>query len=200
LRYAWSKALKKTDASDRVCQDCWHRAIYAYGTGHIFLRRSRKYTKLLQALSFFGIIIPLLIGGVVLAYGTDGSFLKPLIAIAAAGVLVQLVISAWSIVYSWADSLQYSLESAADNLDLSLKFKELGEQAQAPPEDLESRAAALKARDDARQMSDAKKGVSQKELRYGHRTGLRQFARACDECKLVPRSMEPSNCNTCGRF
>jgi len=190
----------RTDATDRVCSDCWNRAIYAYGTGQIFLKRTRKYTKLLQALSFFGIVVPLLIGGVVLGFGTKGSYLETLIAIAAAAGIVQLVFSAWSIVYSWADGLQYSLESASENFDLSLKFRELGEQAQTPPDDLELRVAALKAKDDARQMADAKKGVSPKELRYGHRAGLRQFARACDECKQVPRSMEASKCHTCGRF
>jgi mobilome CxxCx(11)CxxC protein len=190
----------RTDASDRVCLDCWNRGIHAYGTGQIFLRRSRRYTRLLQALSFFGIVVPLLIGGVVLAFGTDPSYLKTLITVAAATGIVQLLLSAWSIVYSWADNLQYSLESAADNFDLSLKFKELGEQAPTPPDDLQLKAVALKARDDARQMSDARKGVSPKELRFGYRAGLRQFSRQCDECKQVPRSMEPSGCNTCGRF
>lgn len=192
--------MPRTDATDRICLDCWNRAIYAYGTGQIFLKRSRKFTKLLQALSFFGIVVPLLIGGVVLGFGTDGSYLKTLIAFAAAAGIVQLILSAWSIAYSWADGLQYALESASENFDLSLKFKELAEQAPAPPEDLELRAAALKAKDDARQMADAKKGVTAKELRYGHRAGLRQFARRCDECKQVPRSMEASKCNTCGKF
>jgi mobilome CxxCx(11)CxxC protein len=190
----------RTDATDRVCSECWNRGIHAHGTGALFLKRSRKYTKLLQALSFFGIVVPLLIGGVVIGFGTKGSYLDKLLIAAAAAGIVQLVFSAWSIVYSWADSLQYSLESAADNFDLALKFKELAEQATSPPDDLEIRAAALKARDDARQMNDAKKGVSQKELRYAHRAGLRQFGRACDECKQVPRSMEPTKCNTCGSF
>lgn len=192
--------MQRTDATDRICTDCWNRAINAFGTGQIFLNRSLKYTRLLRALSFFGIIVPLLIGGVVLGFGTEGSYLKTLIVVAALAGVAQLVLSAWSIVYNWADSLQYSLESAAENFDLSLKFRELGEQAQAPPDDLDVRVAALKAKDDARQMADAKKSVTPEELRYGHRAGLRQFARACDDCKQVPRSMEPSNCHTCGSF
>jgi mobilome CxxCx(11)CxxC protein len=192
--------MQRTAATDRVCSDCWNRAIYAYGTGQVFLKRSRKYTRLLQALSFFGIVVPLLIGGVVLGFGTEGSYLKTFIVIAALAGIVQLVLSAWSIVFSWADGLQYSLESASENFDLSLKFRELGEQAQTPPNDLELRVAALKAKDDARQMADAKRGVTHKELRYGHRAGLRQFARECEECKQIPRSMEASKCNTCGRF
>lgn len=192
--------MQRTDTTDRICNGCWNRAIDAFGTGQIFLQRSLKYTRLLRALSFFGIIVPLLIGGIVLGFGTEGSYLKMLIVIAALAGVAQLALSAWSIVYSWTDSLQYSLESAAENFDLSLKFKELGENAQAPPDDLEVRVAALKAKDDARQMADAKKSVTPKELRYGHRAGLRQFARACDECKQIPRSMEPSKCPICGSF
>jgi mobilome CxxCx(11)CxxC protein len=76
----------------------------------VFLKRSRKYTKLLRALSLVGIVVPLLIGGVVLGFGTDGSYLKTLIVIAAAAGIVQLVFSAWSIVYSWADGTKGSAD------------------------------------------------------------------------------------------
>jgi mobilome CxxCx(11)CxxC protein len=166
----------------------------------VFLRRSRKYTRLLQALSFFGIIVPLLIGGVVLGFGTKEAYLEKLITMAAVAGVVQLGFSAWSIVYSWPDNLQYSLESAAENFDLAIKFRELGELAQAPPGDLETRVAVLKAKDEARQMADNRKGITAKELHYAHRAGLRQFGRACEECKQIPRSMESTECNTCGRF
>jgi mobilome CxxCx(11)CxxC protein len=190
----------RSDATDKICRDCWARAIYAHGTAHLFLARSRRYTQLLRAVSFAGIVFPLLVGGIVLSFGTKGSYLDLLIGIAAVAGILQLILSAWSIVYGWADSLQYALESAADNFDLSLKFKELAEQAQTPPADLDARAAALKARDDARQMADARQGITGSELRYGHRAGLRQFGRECDECKQVPRSMDATDCNTCGRF
>lgn len=192
--------MERTTESDRICSDCWARAIYAYGTGQIFLKRSRLYTKLLQGLSFSGIVFPLLIGGVALGFGTDASHIKLFIAVAAVGGIIQLLFSAWSIVYSWADNLQYSLESASENFDISLKFRELGERAEAPPPDLEVRVAALKAKDDARQMADAKKNITPKNLRYGHRGGLRQFGKECTECKQIPPSMNSTNCNTCGRF
>jgi len=192
--------MPRTQASDALCSDCWDRALYAFGTAEVFLRRSHQYTRRLQALSFFGLVVPLLIGGIVLGFGTSGSYLPGLIGLAAAAGVVQLVFSALSIVYSWPDNLQYALESAAENFDLSVKFKELGQQCQAPPDDLPISHAALKARDDARRMADAKRNVTAKELRYAHRAGLRQFGRQCEECKQVPRSMEPTNCHTCGDF
>jgi mobilome CxxCx(11)CxxC protein len=122
------------------------------------------------------------------------------IAIAAFAGVVQLVFSAWSLVYSWTDNLEYSLESAAENFDLSLKFRELGAQAESPPDDLILRVTELKAKDVARQRADAKNGVTEKELRYAHRAGLRQFGRACDKCGEIPCSMEPTPCPVCGNF
>ncbi len=192
--------MPKTDATDLICQECWNRAVHAYGTGTLFLTRSRLYTRLLRALSFLGIVVPLLIGGVVLGFGIDARYLKQFIAAAAAAGVLQLVVSAWSLAYSWTENLQYSLESAAENFDLSIKFKELGQQAQFPPDDLAVLAAGLKARDDSRSMADAKKGVKDKELRRAHRAGLRQFGRECTSCKKVPLDLASTDCPICGSF
>lgn len=192
--------MPRTSQTDQICADAWDRAIYAYGTGAIFLARSQYYRRLLRALAFVGIVVPLIIGGFVLGFGVQSRFLPLLLVLAAGLGLFQLVFSAWAIVYGWADNLEYALESASDNFDLSERFKEVGRLAQEPPPDVEFRFGILKAQDDARRAADAKKNVSPKELRYGHRAGLRQFGRACDSCKQVPRSMEPSECPVCGRF
>ncbi|MBS1826338.1 MAG: hypothetical protein JST93_13530 [Acidobacteria bacterium] len=192
------------EAVERISADSWNRAVYAYGTGELFLRRSLHYTKLLQALAFFGIIVPLLIGGVVLGFGTKVNYLDTLIYWAAAAGVVQLVFSAWSIVYAWAENLQYSLESTADNRDLATQFSELGGQVAAPPNDIEVRFERLKTRDDARRAADVKRSVSEKEMRYAHRAGLRRFGRKCEGCGEIPKSMKPEgkskDCPVCGRF
>jgi mobilome CxxCx(11)CxxC protein len=155
---------------------------------------------LLRWLSFWGLVLPVLVGGVVIAFGTEGSYLKYLLAAVGIVGIVQLILSLWSIVASWADNLQYSLESAAENFDLSAKFKELGQQAQDPPDGIEVRYAELKARDDSRRIADAKRAPKAKELRYAHRAGLRQFQRSCEGCHTIPVSMEPTECDICGRF
>ena len=190
----------RTDSSDRICGECWERAIYAYGTGAIFLARSQRYRNLLRALAFVGIAVPLLVGGFVIGFGVQSPHLPELFAGAAALGLFLLGFSAWSIVYGWADNLEYSLESVSDNFDLAEKFKELGRLADDPPADLDGRFGICKVLDDARRRADAKKAVTAKELRYGHRAGLRQFRRSCDGCKQVPQSMEATDCPVCGRF
>jgi mobilome CxxCx(11)CxxC protein len=192
--------LAETDPRRAMFVDCWERALYAFATGTIFLQRSRFYRQGLQALTAVAVIVPLFIGGYVLAYGTDGGRLKRLIPLAAALGVVQLVLSGYSLVYGWPEKLEYALTSVADNLDLSAQFKELGSMAINPPADLDVRYAALKAKDDARRRDDATKGVTPAEFRYGHRAGLRQFGRVCKSCKTEPVSMAPTECEQCGRF
>lgn len=192
--------MQRTGQTDKICQDCWNRALDAYGTGQLFLKRSQKYNALLRALSFVGIGVPLLVGAVVLAFGSNSQLLKPVIAFAAILGILQLVFSAWSLTFSWADCLQYSQESAAGNFNISQRLKELAEQAENPPDNFEALVADLKARDEERQRQDSKQAVTQKELRYAHRAGLRQFNRQCAKCGKVPTSIEPTDCDICGRF
>jgi mobilome CxxCx(11)CxxC protein len=147
-----------------------------------------------------GFVVPLSIGAIVLAFGEKSTYLPALLLVAGALGILQLIVSAVAVVYGWADGLEYSLDSAADNLFLSEEFKRLGATAPDPPASLETTAAALRARDEARRAQDAKKSVSDKELRRGHRAALRQFGKACAGCNLVPVSTKPTECKICGDF
>lgn len=194
-------ASKPPTATEQLATECWNRSIHAYGTMAIFQKRSAKLNRWLRGLSLAGIVFPLLIGGVVLSFGTKIEWLeKLLIPLVATLGIAQLIFSGISIVYAWSDELQFCLDSAAENHDLSIKFKELGALAANPPADYEARVNILKATDNARQNADMKKNLSDKELRYGHRAGLRSIGRACAGCGIVPTSMESSDCSICGGF
>lgn len=172
--------------------------MFAYGTGQLFVRRARRYRSGLRWLAFIGIAGPLLIGGVVIGFGTE--HLTFLLGAVAAVSIVTLLFSAWSLAATWPENLEYAIASSTDNFELSPRFRELGEMAQAPPSDLEMRYTVLKARDDSRRKADIAKGVSDKERRYAHRAGLLQFQKECITCKKTPVSMERSDCEVCGRF
>jgi hypothetical protein len=47
--------------------------IYAYGTAELFLKRSHRYTRLLRWLSFWGLVLPVFIGGVVTGFGSTSA-------------------------------------------------------------------------------------------------------------------------------
>src|ERR1700730_2737109 len=156
--------MTQTEESDRICKECWDRAMYAHGTAEIFLRRIHKYRGLLRALAFVGIAVPLVIGGIVLSFGSNVSHLSIFIWFAGIIGLGQLVFSAWSLVASWTEGLQYALESTADNFALASTFKEIANQATCPPADLELQFVEAKTKDVSRRAVDVKQGVTQKEL------------------------------------
>ncbi|WP_369935398.1 mobilome CxxCx(11)CxxC protein [Xanthomonas tesorieronis] len=189
-----------TTANDAELRDCWERSIFAYGTAEVFAKRARSYRKLLNAISALGIAVPLLLGGAVMTYGTTMPYLAQAAFVAGSAGLVQLLLSGMSLIYSWPSSLEYALDSSIGNKAISEKFKQLGSLASNLPTDFDARYRELIAADDARRAQDGKVGVSDKELRRGHRAALRQFQRKCSGCGVVPLSMQSTDCDICGRF
>ena len=102
-----------------------NRAIYAFGTAEIFKKRSGKYRGRIDVLVFFGLAGVVVIGAVVAAFGTGNAYLKWIIGIAGAVAVLQALYSLWALTARWADHLEYSMLSAADNYQLATKFAEL---------------------------------------------------------------------------
>jgi len=126
--------------------------------------------------------------------------LDPFVWVVSIIALIEALVSLWSLAANWPDNLSYSEGSSAENLALSSAFRELGQQAENPPADIELKFTDLRSRDESRRAADAQKGVTENEKRYAHRAGLVQFKRQCEGCKTVPTSMDSSNCGVCGRF
>lgn len=190
----------RTDETDRLCTQAWDRAVDCYGTGKMFLDRANKYRRWLNCLTYLGIAVPALVGGIALTYGINSDYL-PLAVTTAGGVgLVQLLVSIASIVDSWPDRLEYSNESGAENLSLAEEFKELGASAPHPPSNPYVQYQILVNKDEVRKRQDAKRGVKPYELRNAHRQGLRWLQRQCAGCGKVPTDMQSTDCGVCGRF
>lgn len=191
--------MARTAETDRISSESWNRALYAFGTAQIFLRRSLRYRRNLRILAFIGIAGPVLIGAMVI-HGIGSDYWVSFLAVVGFVSVAEALVSLWSLAATWADSLSYSQRSTAENLALSSAFRELGEQGQTPPMDFEIKFTDLRSRDESRRATDAEQGVTEKEKRYGHRAGLRQFGRECEGCKIKPTSMDSTNCSICGRF
>jgi mobilome CxxCx(11)CxxC protein len=191
--------MPRTGETDRICNQCWDRALYAYGTAQVFLNRSLRYKRNLRLLAFIGIAGPVVIGGMVI-HGIAPNYLGRFVLVVGIIAIIEALVSVWSLAASWAENLSYSQRSTAENLALSSAFKELGEQAANPPPDLELKFTDLRSRDDSRRAADAEQGMKEKEKRYAHRAGLVHFGRPCEGCKQIPISMDSSNCKMCGRF
>jgi len=187
-------------ANDDLKKICLDNALYAFGTAYIFEKRASKYKRIFNILTFLGIVVPASFGGLVLSFGTDFRFKEIIILIISILGLLQLVLSIWSLVAKWDDSLAYAQESLSANYRLSANFKELAENPPDNLKDFEISYRFLKVENDSRNDRDNQQLVSGKEKRMGMRAGLRQFKRVCAVCHQVPVSLKPSDCEVCGNF
>lgn len=174
---------------------CRDRAFYAFGTAAIFERRLRRLDRLRNAITYLGIVVPLLIGGAVLSFGTNWLAF----AIVPAGVVgcIQLGLSAWSLVAKWDDKHAYALGAMQAQTRLFNTWDRL---AKHPPADLDSRVVEIDAEDQRQELSDLTQNVLPNEKRFAMRATLYHFGSACARCGQKPTSMKPTDCDTCGNF
>jgi len=180
--------------------DCWDKAIHAFGTAFIFGQRKNNAQKKLKRLSFIGIAVPVLVGGIVVAFfGLDQvkPFLGWLILVGGLLGTTQIVFNIWSLVAKWDDEATYGTESSVDNYNISKSYADL---ARNPSESFDPTYQMLNLRNDIRSSEDGKKGITESEKRMGMRAALRKYERACVKCKLVPYDLKPTDCPVCGNF
>lgn len=187
-------------AIDEQRDDCWNKAIHAFGTAYIFEQRYNKARKQLKWLGFLGIAVPASVGGIVVAFfGFDQ--LKPylgwLIVLAALLSTIQLVFTIWSQYAKWEDQAIYGTESSVGNYEISDLYADLGKN---NPDDFDSKYQLLNLRNSLRSAEDGKKGISEKEKRMGMKAALRKYQRACIKCGEVPFDLTSTDCPVCGNY
>jgi mobilome CxxCx(11)CxxC protein len=183
--------------------ELWDHATDAFGTAEIFRKRAGNYKGLVRFLTFFGLVIPIVIGGIVLANLLKEIPLQQVVYYAGVLSVAQAVIFLWSVVANWPESLDYSSGASADNLRLSGQLKDLAIQSVKQTPGFNIRYAEVKAMYDAQVAQDARRNIIETEKRLGMRAGLLQFGRACSLCHVVPPSMEMpflsrNRCPRCG--
>lgn len=188
------------DRYDALRRRCWDSAVHCFGTSQIFLSRSKRLTRNLRLLTYLGLAAPLAVGTIVAAFGLQSTIAPLALAIAAVVGIFQVIVFAWSVVFSWVDRNVYAKESAVANDDLSNRFSRLGA---TPPSTLHEMQAAVdivETEDKLRRQRDSEAHMSEAENRMGMRAGLRQFQRSCIACGEVPTTMTSTDCDVCGRF
>ena len=176
----------------------WDRAIYAHGTAYVFGKRAEKYRRSLRAITFLGVLVPLSVGGAVLAYGTKSEILTNIVMpIVSFFGIIQIILSGWSLSSKWDDEYASSLYSLERNTYLRFEWENL---AKGDEENIARKFDILNKEDQLQEQSDIKKGISEKEKRIAMRAGLMQYQRECIGCNKIPKSMSSSNCVICGNF
>ena len=180
--------------------ECWEKAFHALGTSYVFSKKAILYTKGIRIITVLVLVVPILLGGTLMAYGKDSHFLDLLIAITAPVVIIHLVLAILALIYKWDDKLAYSFESQTDNRIISGEYETLAKFPTSDIKELEMKFEIIKAKDNARTIQDEKITFSEKENRMGMRYALYIRKKACVTCKKVPSTMTPSECETCGKF
>jgi mobilome CxxCx(11)CxxC protein len=184
-------------------EEIWNRATNAFGTSAIFERRARRYKRLNRFLTFFGLLVPVVIGSIAAAHLLENVSLEKVIYWTGALGVLQAAVFLWSVVANWPESQEYSSAANANNLRLSSQWHALAVQSIKPPTDFDTKYAELKATDDAQIGNDTRRDISSFEKVWGMRAGLLQFQRTCSKCHVVPESMKMpfwpgKRCERCG--
>ncbi len=177
---------------------CWDNAVHATGTAHIFERRAKRLRTRLQLISFLGLVGPVLVGALALAYGAGLNALSLIIAMVAGVGIIQIVVSLWSIVAGWVDAYGYATRAISANHNLAGEYEELAKNPGGDIVQLRNLFNVIQAEDKVREEEDYKQAISDKEKRFGMRASLRKYQRVCTGCNKVPKDMTPTECGVCG--
>ena len=185
-------------SEDQMKQECWTKRFFAFGTAKIFERRARALAVKRRVLLFLGLASPLVIGGFAAAFTLDSPPLKSLvIPIAGLVGLGQLVMSLWALIARWDDEYAYALGAARANTRLAADCENL---ANGPIARLRRDIERLREQVTAQEIEDTVQHITDKEKRFAMRSALYQYRSKCPVCGIVPESMRPTACETCGHF
>lgn len=178
-----------------------HTEFLAYGTTRLFDKRMRSLDWKRKVVTFLGVFVPLMIGGVVLSFGLESYILQALIAMAGVATILQLAFSLWSLVAAWDRSYSDCMASVKENTAIynqavSIK-KKIG---QIDGFHLKSLVEDLNDRYQRREQEDLALGVSDKEMRYATRMACFYFKKNCHVCNKTPIALKPGKCDGCGNF
>jgi mobilome CxxCx(11)CxxC protein len=187
-------------ADEKLAQlrvEAWDSALHMFGTGYLFERRARAPKRGLFILSFSGLVLPVVLGSYVAAFGRSAPQLERVIVVIGVIAGLQAILSVWALVAKWDDQYTVAIEGAREYNRLATGFRSL---AKSPSDDAEVRFKILTAERNARESADVSQLLTDKEKRRGMRAALREFQKECVSCKQVPHSMRPTNCPVCGDF
>ncbi|QIX48228.1 mobilome CxxCx(11)CxxC protein [Rhodococcus sp. DMU1] len=185
--------------TDALRIQTWNRALEADGTAALFEARSRRLNRRLNALSFAGFGIPIIVG-IVAAIGVSASALELVVIVAAMLGGIQLVWSLWSLIAHWSDKNSHAVQSMMTNRQLAESYTRLATHPPSDVTELQNAFDLIEARDSSQRDSDLAQEITRKERRYGMRSALFTRQKACAGCNVVPTSMKPTKCGVCGDF
>ena len=186
-------------ATKVIKQNCWDKALDAFGYSYIYSKKVEKLNFWLRLSKVLGILIPVLVGSVVASYLTNKEVVDFVVLITTPLTIFQLIVSSYlTIVGSDEKVNTYSLKIAEYSI-LNSDFENLARLGdENDPIKLQHNYEILVERE--RGISKGNFEISDEYLRLGMCAGLREYRRTCAGCKKVPVSIKSSECDVCGNF
>lgn len=187
--------LKKIDGLRR---ECWEKRFYSFGTTKIFEKRAADLNKKRRLITFFGLVPILTVGAFILSFTTESIFIKViLIPIALSAIILQTILSLWSIIARWDERYTYAIGAIKGNARLTSTFDNF---AKYPVEILEHDIEKFREEYTKQETEDLTQDITNEEKRFAMRSALFQYRSRCPTCGEIPNSMVPKNCDACGNY
>lgn len=187
----------KDQSTESLLKLCREKEFHAYGTARIFERRSERYGNGRTLITYFGIIIPIVVGATAMAFGADSALFPGLLYVAGFLGIIQLAISVWSVVARWDERYAQALDSARANTRLYNVWKKLADH---PSLQLGEKVEEALTADHDQEQKDLASGITDTEKRFAMHESLFYFRKPCPTCNNVPRSKTPTKCDMCGNY
>lgn len=183
---------------ENIRKECWRKRFYSFGTTKVFEKRARSLGTKRDVITFLGLATPVFVGAFVGAYSAESQTLKVIVLPVVGAIMIfQAVMSLWSLVARWDDNYSYAVSAVKNNTRLTSDFEEL---ATAPEDRLLKEIERLRFEYSRQEAEDTAQKLTDKEKRFAQRSALFQYRSKCPTCCEVPKSMTPSNCDSCGNF
>lgn len=183
---------------EKLRKRCARGEFYSYGTAKIFEKRAKETGRRLKAITFLGLLSPVLSGGIAMTFSSDSTLLNKIVfPTLSMALLLQSVLSLLSLCYKWEEKYSYSLWSIKNNNKLFNKFSRLADDSE---EKILDKIDGYEEEFDHQEAEDSSQSITSKEERYAMRKSLIYFGKPCKTCKKTPTSIKPDDCDTCGNF
>lgn len=186
-----------SEQQSKLKQECWNRALYAYGTAWLFRHRQNSLRWKLGTTQFLGVVVPVSVGSVALGFGAYPQILSYSLIVAGILSIFQLILTVWSLTFRWDNDYAEALSTVKANTNLRLQWEDL---ARDSPNDLDKKVNDLKILDRNQELKDIQKNITDKDNRKMMRASLLFYKRKCATCNEIPTSMKSTECATCGNF
>ena len=135
-----------------------------------------------------------------MSFGANSGSLKYLLFVAGIIVLIQLILSTWSIVSRWDEQYEYAMNSVRENTCIYNELDTYNKREISDTKESEEKFNEILSKIEKQEFNDIKQNISDKETRFANRAALFYFKQACHICNEIPKTMKPNKCSSCGNF